>query len=730
MGFTQENKLIAIETPLGKDQLLLAHFSGSEGISRLFEFRLELLSENHAIDFRKIIGQPVTIRVRLFDGDVRYFHGIVSRFTQKSGLPEKGAAIPEFSSYAATVVPSLWLLTRTTDARIFQHKSVPDIIAQVFTDQQFTDYEMKLSGSYAAREYCVQYHETDFNFISRLMEQEGIFYYFKHEEKKHTMIIADSADENKPCPNQKEAEYQVDISGLESEDKITDLVMVQEIRPAMVTVNDYNFKVPNTDLKTAVSTQQPLGPGEREIYDYPADHTTLDEGDRLAKLRIQAEEAQITTISGSSRCRAFTSGTTFALKNYYRADMNEKSYLLTTIDHEASEPVKAGDGQTPAAYSNHFTCIPYDVPFRPARQTPKPVVEGTQPAVVVGPSGEEIYTDAFGRVMVQFIWDREGEKNEYSSCWIRVSQQWAGPGWGTLFLPRIGHEVIVDFVEGNPDKPIIIGSVYNGNNKPPYDLPAEKTKTTIKSNSSKGGGGANEFRFEDKKEAEEIYLHGQKDWNIAIENDKGQTIGHDETLAVNNNRTKTVGVDQSESIGANKSIDVGTNHSETIGANMDQTVGVNKSEKVGTNKTETVGAAKAETIGAAKALSIGAAYQVSVGGAMNETVGAAKAEEIGGLKSVNVGANSSENIAGNKSVDAGKDISESAGKKMSLSAGDDFSLSGKKKGVIDISDQLTIKVGKATITLKKNGDISLQGAKINIKGSGNITIKGSKILEN
>ncbi len=481
MGFTQDHKLIAIDTPLEQDELLLSRFSGNEGMSRLFEFELELFSENHAIDFKQIIGKGVTIRVKLSDGNERFFHGIISRFSQKSGMPEKGSEAPKFSLYTATMVPSLWMLTRTVDSRIFQNKSVPDIIEQIFNDQQFTDYELKLSGSYDTKEYCVQYHETDFNFVSRLMEQEGIFYFFKHEDKKHTLIVADSANENQPCPNQKDVTYKVDNAGFDSEDRINELEMAQEIRPAKYTVNDYNFKVPNSDLKAEVSTQKPLGPGEREIYDYPAKFAKLDEGDRLANFRIQEEEAQVTTITGNSRCRDFSSGFTFDLKGYYRTDMNKKSYVLTSVTHEAAEPVGLAGPESVASYRNRFTCLPLDVPFRPVRTTPKPVVEGTQPALVVGPAGEEIYTDEYGRVKVQFVWDREGKKDENSSCWIRVSQQWAGAGWGAMFIPHIGHEVIVDFEEGDPDKPIITGRVYNGNNQPADTLPDEKTKSVIRS---------------------------------------------------------------------------------------------------------------------------------------------------------------------------------------------------------------------------------------------------------
>jgi type VI secretion system secreted protein VgrG len=721
MPYTQENRFIAIDTPLGTDVLLLTGFTGTEGLSSFFSFELDMLSENHNIAFKDIIGKNVTVSIILADGSKRFFNGMISRFSQGRGGGEEGGA-PLFSYYRATMIPWLWLLTMTADSRIFQKLSVPDIVEKIFSEKGFKDFEMRLHGSYDQRDYCVQYRETDFNFVSRLLEEEGMYYFFEHEDKKHTLILADAPEEHKPCPKQESARYQLSAGGWLEKDVVTSLEMTQEIRPGKYTLNDFNFEMPNTDLKVEAPSKQTLGPGEREIYDYPGDYSKRAQGDRLSNIRMQEEEAKITNIMASSVCRAFTSGYRFDLLDYYRSDMNEKSYVLTSVNHGATEPV-GGSGQgSEASYTNSFTCIPFDVPYRPPRVTPKPVVEGTQTAIVVGPSGEEIYTDEHGRVKVQFHWDREGKKDENSSCWIRVSQVWAGAGWGAMHIPRIGHEVIVNFIEGDPDRPIITGRVYHGANKPPYPLPDEKTRSTIKSDSSLGGGGFNEICFEDKKGEEEIYLHGQKDWTIVIENDKNQTVGHNETLKVGNNRTKTVGVDQSESIGGNKTILVGANHTETIGANM--------SINVGSNKTETVTINKAETIGVAKELTIGGLYQITVGAAMNETVGAAKAEEIGAAKIVLVGANSSEKVGKNKSVDAGGNISESAGKKMSLSAGDDFAIAGEKKGVIDIKDQLVIKCGKASITLKKNGDISIQGNKIQIKGSGNVIIKGQKILEN
>ncbi len=745
MPYTQDNRLIAIETPLGKDVLLLSSFQGSEGLSIPFCFELELLSENHNIQFKDIIGQYVTVSILLADGKKRYFHGLISRFSQGRGTEKTGTGAV-LSSYTATMVPWFWLLTRTADSRIFQNLTVPEIVQQIFQEKGFLDFENKLHSSYDQWIYCVQYRETDFNFICRLLEEEGIYFFFKHEDKKHTLVLSDVPDEHKDCPGQETARYQITAGGWLEEDTISILEMTQEIKAGKYALKDFNFETPNTDLKVEAASKQALGPGEREIYDYPAGYGKRARGDNLVNIRMQEEEAEITTITGSSDCRAFTSGYRFELKDYHRQDMNDKAYVLTSLSHWVTQGYTTEDGESEFSYNNEFTCIPLDVPYRPPRNTPKPVVEGVQTAIVAGPSGEEIYPDEHGRVKVQFHWDREGKKDDHSSCWIRVSQLWAGAGWGAMYIPRIGHEVIVDFVEGDPDCPIIIGRVYHGANKPPYGLPGAKTQSTIMSNSSKGGGGSNELRFEDAAGSEEVYIHAQKDTTIATENDKNQTTGHDETLSIGNNRTKTVGVDQSETVGSNKEIKVGSNHTEAIGANMSQNVG----------------SSKTETIAIAKALTIGAAYQVSVGAAMNETIGALKAEEIGAAKMVNVGASSSENVGINKSTDAGSNISESAGKdisekagknisgnagdnisqsagkdysmssgkKMSLSAGDDYSVAGKKKGVINIADQLTLKCGSSSITMKKDGTITIEGKDINVKGSGDIAMKAKKILQN
>ena len=522
MEYKQENRLIAIETPLGPDVLLLQEFTGSEAVSRLFSLHLDLLSTRSSIAFKDIIGQRVTIRVKLAEaGKQRFFNGFVSRFTQ-SGSDER------FTHYHMEVVPWLWFLTRNSDCRIFQNKSVPEIIQDIFKIHGFQDFKLSLSGSYQQREYCVQYHETDFNFVSRLMEQYGIFYYFQHEHAKHTLVLADSPGAYQPCPGQERAKYDLVAGGLESEDLVTRWQLEQELRAGKYSLTDYNFETPSTSLLAGEPTMiRVKGSSGYELFDYPGDYENRSQGEALAKLRMQEEEAGHLIARGSSVCRAFTSGYRFELQDHYRGDMNT-SYLLTTVQHDASAGTTYGSGVEGGGerYSNQFTCIPASVPYRPARITPKHVVQGPQTALVVGKEGEEIWVDKYGRIKVQFYWDRVGKKDENSSCWIRVSQSWAGKNWGAVWLPRIGQEVVVSFLEGDPDRPLITGRVYNAEETVPYPLPEHQTVSTLKSRSSKGGASANynEIRFEDKKGNEQVFINAEKDFDLRVENDSREFV--------------------------------------------------------------------------------------------------------------------------------------------------------------------------------------------------------------
>ncbi len=659
-------------------------FKGDESISKLFEFELELVSKKSDIAFDSVINQMGRLTLQQFDDvEPRYVHGIVNYFEQRN---KDG----KYTNYYAQLVPLFWLFTQRQNCRIFQKLDVQKIIDDIFKKAALPSdfYRFDLELTHPEREYCVQYRETEWNFITRLMEEEGIFCYFEHTESKAILVMQDHSYVHPPIPSPETVIFH-EISGYAAdEEHLFFFNYAESIRSGKATLRDFNFKKPTMDMERDKEADKTP---ELEVYDYPGLYEDPGIGQKLAKVRLEELQTPRKQGSGESTSVRFIPGYRFTLAQHPRDDFN-KTYLITDLKQEGKQPqvLQEQAGAQGTEYTSELTCIPASVTYRPARLTRKPVVEGPQTAIVVGPSGEEIYVDKHGRVKVQFHWDREGQMNEKSSCWIRVSQLWAGQKWGAMYIPRIGQEVIVDFLEGDPDRPIITGRVYHGDNLPPYSLPQNKTKSTIKSHSSKGGGGFNEFRFEDKKGQEEVYLQGEKDWNILIKNDKNQTVGHDETLSVGNNRTKTVGVDQSETIGSNKTIKVGANHTEIIGANM--------SLNVGANKTETVAIASAETVGLAKALTIGAGYQRSIGAAMNTTVGLSMSEEVGLSKTSMV----------NKSI------------------------------TFQAGEEITVVTGKASLNMKSDGTITLKGVdisviadgEINIKAKKNVVIKGKKILEN
>ena len=539
--FSQDNRLIKVFTPLGKDELLLRSFSGHEALSHPFRFTLQMHSENHDLAFDRIIGKRATISMSLPNRKTRFVSGVVSSFSQGGTYKLTAEGKPfEFSEYKLELVPWLWLLTKTSNCRIFQNLSIPDIIAKVFTANGFTDFDNRLHGSYESKEYCVQYRETDFNFVSRLMEEQGIFYFFEHFVDKHVLILVDEASEIKPCPEQPEVSYSTLIGEDGDEQVIMEFSYAKEVRGGRYELRDFNFEQPNQKLVSGVNG---LDGHNLEMYDYPGEFRKRAEGDRLARIRMEEEDSAIIGVHGASTCMGFRPGYSVEMKDHFRDDLNQ-SYTLVSLVHSCnqgdnyrSSNVQSYDEVT---YTNNFQCIPHTAPYRPARVTPEPKVLGSQTAVVVGPPGEEIHVDEFGRVKVQFHWDREGKYDDKSSCWIRVSQNWAGKRWGAMFLPRIGQEVIVDFLEGDPDQPIITGRVYNGESMPPYSLPGEMTKSTIKSYSSKGGGGFNEIRFEDKKGKEQVFMHAEKEMDIRVKNDRREWIGRDRHLFVKRDKREKI----------------------------------------------------------------------------------------------------------------------------------------------------------------------------------------------
>jgi len=534
--YTQANQPLQITTPLGQDALLLASFSGREAMSEPFEFRVQMYSDNGAIDPNSLLRQPATVSLIPKDGTTRYFHGIFRDFAQ-GGFDERS----QLYVYEGTLVPSGWFLSLAWDCRIFQNKSVPDIVEQVLKDWNVTNYKLSLTGTYAAREYCVQYRESVLNFISRLLEEEGIAYFFVHEDGKHTLTLTDQTPSAPQCA-QSQIHYSIISPGGNVEDSVIfSLNRTTQVFSPKAALTDYYFETPSLNLLSSTQTTTKTT-GTEEKFDYPGRYTTRADGDRYSKIRIQELETYSQVVRGESNVISLTSGCQFALVDHYRSDMNA-SYLVTEVNHktDVQQYVAASRGAA-LQYTNDFTAIPLKTPFRPPRRAMKPIVTGSQTAVVVGPSGEEIYVDKYARVKVQFFWDRVGKKDENSSCWVRVSQIWAGKNWGWMTIPRIGQEVVIDFLEGDPDRPLIVGRIYNAEQMPPYTLPDNSTQSGLKSRSSKSGStdNFNEIRFEDKKGSEQLYVHAEKDMLTEVENDDTQSVDHDRTITVKGKHTETI----------------------------------------------------------------------------------------------------------------------------------------------------------------------------------------------
>lgn len=566
---TQKNRPIRIATPLGEDVLLFYRMNGSERLGELFEYELDLLSENHGIKPDKLLGENVTIGIVLEDGSWRYFNGYVTRFGHYGTLDV-------FACYRATVRPWLWFLTRSANCRIFQQKSTPDIVKQVAKDQGFSDIKDKLSGTYQPREYCVQYRETDFNFASRLMEEEGIYYYFTHENGKHFLVLADAASSHAPHPGYATIPFHQEEGSIDHsrKDHIHAWGFAQEVQTGAYALTDYDPKNPKTDLMVKSAAQKPYPHSGYEFFDYPGLYADTGRGDLLVRHRLEEHQARVERCDGAGNARGLAAGHLFKLADHPRKDQNREYLTVFAAYRLQSDPylpsMPAGTGKS---FECGFVAMDKTQPYRPPRATPKPLIHGAQTAMVVGPKGEELHTDSLGRVKVQFHWDRYGKRDESSSCWVRVSQPWAGKNWGMVALPRVGQEVIVDFLEGDPDRPIITGRVYNAAAMPPYALPDNANLTAIKSNSTKGGGGFNEIRFDDKKGKEQVFFHAERNQDVRVKKDAFEFIGNERHLIVKK--------DQFERVDGDKHSTVKGNRNEKVNGTLSVKADMDMQEKVG-----------------------------------------------------------------------------------------------------------------------------------------------------
>jgi type VI secretion system secreted protein VgrG len=518
--FSQANFPIVLSSPLGKDCLQVQRIQGQEELMKPFCYEMDLRSEDRAVNFSSVIGQPVTVAFSLSSGEPRYLSGIVSRFRQ-------GGTDSRFTHYWAELRPWVWLLSLTRDCRIFQNQTIPDIITTVFADFGLTDFRNELKSQYDTHEYCVQYQETAFDFVSRLMEEEGIFYFFKHYENRHELILADDMDAHPSCPGSSTVTYRRARKGHREDSVVSQCTLEEQMVPGGFATDDFNFTAPSTNLLVHV----PGNDKTRIWYDYPGRFSTTTAGEVLARRRLEAVEAPGRLLRGEGTCRGFIAGHRFCLDGHDRQDVNG-AYVIGRLVLTATQE----------RYENSFEAFPAAVPFRPLPAIPRPAIPGSQTAMVVGKKGEEIWTDQYGRIKVQFHWDQRGAFDEKSSCWVRVAQGWAGKQWGAQFLPRIGQEVIVSFLDGDPDRPLVTGTVYNAEHMPPFPLPQHQTQSGIRSRTTKGGGvtDGNEIRFEDANGQEEFFVQAQKDMKLMVKHDRTTTVSNDETVTVTHNRTVTI----------------------------------------------------------------------------------------------------------------------------------------------------------------------------------------------
>jgi type VI secretion system secreted protein VgrG len=538
-------RMIELNSPLGKD-LLFKGLRGHEELGRSSEFELTAVSSRADINPSDLLGKSVTVKLELLKGGPRYFNGYVTRFTQ-------GGMVGRQYEYRMIVRSWLWFLTRTTDCRIFQDKNVPDIIKDVFADHPVASFENALNATYLPRTYCVQYRETDFDFVSRLMEEEGIYYYFEHSDGKHTLKMVDSDSGHKTLENKATITFHLPGPGKHTEDEhITALTKKVGIQPGTVALYSFDFEKPKADLGVKSRLLQQHERADYEVFDWAGDYLQTDHGDHYVRVRVDELHSDFERLDAHCNVRDIVVGRLFTLKNAPRPKQDGE-YLIVSADYDLkNNTYESGEGEE-ATYECSMSLLQSRQQFRPARTTPRPTMGGPQTAVVVGPAGDEIHTDKHGRVKVQFHWDRYGKRDENSSCWIRVSQPWAGKDWGTVSIPRIGQEVIVDFLEGDPDQPIIIGRVYNGDNMAPYVLPGAAVISGIKTKTHKGAG-YNEISADDTAGKEKITIHGQYDMGTTVEHDQTDTIKNDRKITVDGTHTETIKKDTTISVTQGKEV--------------------------------------------------------------------------------------------------------------------------------------------------------------------------------
>ncbi|GAA5644942.1 MULTISPECIES: type VI secretion system Vgr family protein [Vibrio] len=670
-------------------------FQVTEELSKPFHVSLSLLSLDADITFDALIRKPALLTLYgQGAGSARLFHGVVNE-VRYLGQGRR------FARYQVVLVPQFWFLTQRQDCRIFQHKAAPDIISEVLDDASVTDYRLELSGTYPPKEYVLQYRETDSHFVQRMLAEHGMWYYFEHTEANHTMVIVDSNDaiaELQSTPLNASyigpIVYHSDAGGVADREHIFDLELINRVRTGHVTYTDYNYEQPKIPQEMASNGDLDQ---DLKLFDYPGRYGDPAQGQIRATEWMADHVVENQQIEASSNVMRLTAGYSFNIGEHPRASIN-RDFTMLAVTHHGHDPQVHEDEASgmPTSYHNQFVCIPRDIVFR-APKLPAPMVDGPQTAVVVGPAGEEIYTDKLGRIKVQFHWDRYANNDEHASCWIRVSQSMAAPTWGAVYLPRIGHEVVVTFLEGDPDRPLVTGAVYNGLHYPPYSLPENKTRTTFRTQTHKGTG-YNELSFEDEANQEEIYIHAQKDMSTKVLNNRYRDIGQDEFLKVGRHQTNEVHGDHKETIDGHKTTQVNSTFTETVEQDVTVTYNANETQYVKNNSSLEIGDNRTTKIGKNDDLDVGENSNLTVGASRSSDVGADDNQTVGGNLTVSVKGNTSYKADGATQI-----------------------ISGEK---------IVLKTGGSSLVMSSDGTIKLSGTSITIDGSAKVVVKGGNVAIN
>ncbi len=653
---SQSHRLGKLITPFGADELVLKRFDGTDVVDDLFEYRVEAISLDRNLDFDKAIGKHCSVSLETVAYGTKWFDGIL---TDAEWLGVGG----EGQIYRLVLRPWLWLATRRRNQRIFHEMTVGDILGEVLADYAGPN-EIDLTGSHPVLEYTVQFGETDYDFVRRMAARHGISFHFQADEGTHKLVLTDSHDGFKKVAGDTRKVVHADRQHVSDDEHFTAFNSRRRLTTGRVSLMDYNFKTPSAAMISDQESDVGYDNGKIEAYDYPGNFPDQGEGKKTAQIRLDQMRSGDRRFSGEGDLVSLSAGQKVTIADHPNAALSDKEYLALRCDFTfVAESYSSGMGSSEESFSGYYEFVETSAAYAPPPVATTQTMPGVQTALVVGAG--EIDCDEFGRILVKFPWDLKGA----NSMRCRVAQLWAGAGWGSMFIPRIGMEVVVQFVDGDPDRPLVTGCVYNGENAAPYDLPGSKNINGMKSNSTEGGGGYNEMVFDDTKGNELIRHHAQYDLETKVLNDERRTVDVNRTTEIGNDDTITTGNNETRTIGVNRTTSIGTDETRTVGANESHTIGANSTIAIGANSTNTIGANMTNSIGANLVTTVGSQMALTVGGAMATTIAQASALNIGGASEVGVGSSRTTAIGSSDTLDVGSTLAISAGSKITLSVG-------------------------------------------------------------